>query len=173
MCAGSCDRNYQYSNFSDYGSSVHIIAPGSHIWSTKNDPASSTESKSGTNMAAAHVAGIMAQIVSFERISSEAAKVYSRLLSNTIMGVIKGIPNDINMQGTANRLVNTGYLNPAKAAWQPYLGAPFDLVNMAANYHPDSTSAPVAETCKYYSITQCLWLLVSALVVSHANTEAA
>ena len=62
LCVGATDPYDQRASFSNVArTNVDVFAPGVAIWSTsKNDPATSYESKSGTSMATPNTAGVAA-----------------------------------------------------------------------------------------------------------------
>lgn len=62
VCVAAVDSNFNRASFSNYGSVVDIAAPGVSIKSTV--PNGSYENKSGTSMAAPHIAGLAALILS-------------------------------------------------------------------------------------------------------------
>lgn len=62
LVVGSIDSSNKRSSFSSYGTCVDVVAPGSDIWSTL--PNNQTGNMSGTSMAAPHVAGLAALIIS-------------------------------------------------------------------------------------------------------------
>ena len=62
LVVGSIDNSNKRSSFSSYGTCVDVVAPGTDIWSTL--PNNSTGYMSGTSMAAPHVTGLAALIIS-------------------------------------------------------------------------------------------------------------
>lgn len=62
LVVGSIDSSNRRSSFSSYGTCIDVVAPGTDIWSTL--PNNSTGNMSGTSMAAPHVAGLAALIIS-------------------------------------------------------------------------------------------------------------
>ena len=62
LCVGATDPNDKRASFSNVGrTNVDVFAPGVAIWSTsRNDPVTSYESKSGTSMATPNTAGAAA-----------------------------------------------------------------------------------------------------------------
>jgi subtilisin family serine protease len=84
-------------SFSNYGSCVHLYAPGASITSTWIN--SSTRSISGTSMASPHVAGVAAL---YKQAFGDASysTIRSWLINNSTTGVITGNPS-----GTPNRLL--------------------------------------------------------------------
>jgi len=62
IAVGSITSNGNRSNFSNYGSQLDVVAPGSNILSTI--PNNETKIENGTSMAAPHVSGVAALILS-------------------------------------------------------------------------------------------------------------
>lgn len=62
LVVGSINSSNKRSSYSSYGTSLDVIAPGENIWSTL--PYNKTGYMSGTSMAAPHVAGLAALILS-------------------------------------------------------------------------------------------------------------
>lgn len=85
------------SSFSNRGSCVDIIAPGSSITSTWNN--GGTKTISGTSMACPHVSGAIAVLLSQKSFSNVQA-VYDAMTEVSTKGAIKSIPSS-----TANNLV--------------------------------------------------------------------
>ncbi|RKO20978.1 serine protease [Pseudarthrobacter phenanthrenivorans] len=103
----SSDRQAAFSNF---GSCVDLYAPGVAISSAHHTSSSATASMSGTSMAAPHVAGAAAMLLS-QTPSLTPAQVAGALSSNATAGVIAGASS-----GTPNRLL---YSAAATAATAP------------------------------------------------------
>ena len=96
ITVGATGSNDARASFSNYGSVVDIFAPGVNItsdWRTSN---SATNTISGTSMAAPHVAGAAALVLSANP-SFTPAQVASSLISNATTGVVtnpgSGSPN--------------------------------------------------------------------------------
>jgi cerevisin len=82
------------SGFSNHGPCVDIIAPGSSITSTWLNLRTNTIS--GTSMAAPHVAGVFAVLLS-EKSYKDAQSVYNVVTEMSTKGAIKGLPaNTVN-----------------------------------------------------------------------------
>ncbi|HEX5541674.1 MAG TPA: S8 family peptidase [Micromonospora sp.] len=92
----STDARASYSN---YGSCVHIFAPGSSIRSAWHTSNTATNTINGTSMAAPHVAGAAALVLAANS-SWSPSQVRSYLLNNATTGVV-GSPGT----GSPNRLL--------------------------------------------------------------------
>ncbi len=100
---------------SNWGSCIDIFAPGSSITSAWNTSSSATNTISGTSMAAPHVAGAAALILSGS-LSSTPAQVATALTDASTTGVVAN-PG----RGSVNRLLFTG---AASVSQPPPLTAP-------------------------------------------------
>ncbi len=88
ISVGSINRNYDLADYSNYGSEVDLVAPGTEIYSTTgyyqdNSFYQNYRNMSGTSMAAAHVSGIAALLLESgvnpqnvrERLTSKAVQI--------------------------------------------------------------------------------------------------
>lgn len=158
MAISSVDRNYTKSTFSNFGPHVKISAPGTGIEALGIKSDNSYAVKSGTNMAAPFVAGVMALVVGFEGITSDVDKVYSRIVANGIENAIEGFPADSpgGDNNTVNRLLDIGWNNPNKGRNTPYKDGPrltddeIKHANTTRNFgKPTSHSSFVLEKLKF------------------------
>ncbi|PHH61961.1 hypothetical protein CDD81_7710 [Ophiocordyceps australis] len=93
---GATDMEDQLASYSNIGTGVDVLAPGSNITSTWMG--GETNTISGTSMAAPHVAGLAAY---FLGMGQKAETLCEFMAKNALKDVVKGVPRD-----TANLLVN-------------------------------------------------------------------
>ena len=99
-----------FASFSNYGSCVHISAPGYNITSLWIGASGTTNTISGTSMAAPHVAGVAALYLETNP-GASAAQVRSALTSNATQNVITALP-----AATPNRLLYEGFIGTPSSA---------------------------------------------------------
>lgn len=107
MTVGSTTSTDQESSFSNYGACVDILAPGSSIRSAGIGSDSATVVRSGTSMAAPHVAGAAAQYLQVNGPTAPAT-VHSYLLSTATQNRI-GLHSASAAYNTPNRLLFTRF----------------------------------------------------------------
>ncbi|KAJ4320634.1 hypothetical protein N0V94_003282 [Neodidymelliopsis sp. IMI 364377] len=97
---GASDSTDKFASFSNFGSSVDIIAPGVSILSTWLN--GGTNTISGTSMATPHVAGLAAYILAFEGKQSPAtlgARLQTLATKNAITSLPSGTKNYLAFNG--------------------------------------------------------------------------
>ncbi|SMH50526.1 Serine protease, subtilisin family [Rathayibacter oskolensis] len=114
-------------NFSNFGSCVDLFAPGAGIMSSTMTTSSSFDVKSGTSMAAPHVAGIVARYQESHP-SADAASVAAAVVSAATPGVVgdpNGSPNLLAFASPpdAGPITSTPITLPAKAYVDDILSA--------------------------------------------------
>jgi subtilisin family serine protease len=92
VVVGSIGNDDSYSKFSNYGKCVSIFAPGYKITSTSNVSNTGSKEMSGTSMAAPHVAGVMALILSAKDMSPK--ELYNTLISEASSDYIKNLDSN-------------------------------------------------------------------------------
>lgn len=103
ITVGATDRNDNRAEFSNYGASLDLFAPGVSIPSAWIGGELMIANASGTSMATPHVAGVVALYLQTHRTASPAT-VRSALVGNSTTGLIRN-PGE----QTANRFLFTNY----------------------------------------------------------------
>jgi subtilisin family serine protease len=104
ITVGATDRNDSRAEFSNYGPTLDLFAPGVSIPSAWIDSGNlMMATATGTSMASPHVAGVVAQYLQNHRTASPAA-VRSALVGNATTGVLTNLG-----QESPNRLLFTNY----------------------------------------------------------------
>lgn len=103
ITVGATDRNDARAEFSNYGSTLDLFAPGVSITSAWIGDDLMIATASGTSMAAPHVTGVVVLYLQSHR-SASPAEVRSALVGNSTSGVISN-PG----QESPNRLLFTNY----------------------------------------------------------------
>lgn len=100
VTVGATTASDGFASFSNFGSCVDLLAPGSAVKSAYFSSNTATATLSGTSMAAPHVSGVVAQIL--EAGAATPAEVQTVLIAN-------GTPNQISgdLRGTPNLLLQT------------------------------------------------------------------
>lgn len=127
ITVAATDINDYAASFSNYGSCVDIQAPGVSIRSAYNNADTGYNTLSGTSMAAPHVAGVAAVLLS-RTPSLSPAQVHQRVIDDSTIGVVIG-----NKGSTPNRML---FLPPAPVS--------------CANLKLGDAWAGVGLTCKGY-----------------------
>lgn len=99
ITVAATDINDWMASFANYGYCVDIQAPGVSIRSAWNNAPTGYNTLSGTSMAAPHVAGAAAIMLSRTR-SLTPAQVHQKIIEDSTVGVING-----NRGGTPNRML--------------------------------------------------------------------
>ena len=100
ITVGSTDKTDGLSYFSNYGSCVDILAPGSDITSAWHTSSSATNTISGTSMASPHVAGAAALYLQ-KNPNASVSQVTNALTSTATTNTITGV------NGSPNRFLDT------------------------------------------------------------------
>ena len=110
IVVAATDITDRFAFFSNFGTCVHIAAPGVNITSAWIGSNTATNVISGTSMAAPHVVGAAAlYLESFP--AATPAQVRTALTTNATSGVITAVP-----AGTPNLLLFTGFLTSPPVA---------------------------------------------------------
>lgn len=103
ITVGATDQNDSRAEFSNFGSTLDLFAPGVHITSAWIGDDMMFATATGTSMASPHVAGVVALYLQTHR-SASPAEVRSALVGNSTSGVVSN-PG----QESPNRLLFTNY----------------------------------------------------------------
>ena len=101
ITVGATTSTDGFASYSNYGSCVDILAPGTNITSAWRNSNTATKTISGTSMASPHVAGTAALYLQVYP-SASPASVASAIINNSTTGKITSVPS-----GTPNRLLYT------------------------------------------------------------------
>ncbi|KAI3390566.1 hypothetical protein diail_9190 [Diaporthe ilicicola] len=102
ITVGATTSANRWATYSNFGSGVDILAPGSSITSAWIGSTSASNSISGTSMATPHVTGLVLYLKALEGLTSPAS-VTSRIKALASSGIISGVPS-----GTVNALAYNG-----------------------------------------------------------------
>jgi subtilisin family serine protease len=99
ITVGATTANDAFASYSNYGSILDILAPGTSIISDGISSNSSTKILSGTSMATPHVTGVVAKYLS-KNTSATPSAVEAFIKNTSTIGKISGLK-----QGTPNALL--------------------------------------------------------------------
>ncbi len=108
LTVGATTSSDAESSFSNYGTCVDILAPGSAITSAWYNSNTATNTISGTSMSSPHVAGAAALYLGANPSATPAA-VMTALKNNAIVGTINLHSRSLS-GGTANRFLNVSFI---------------------------------------------------------------
>ncbi|TLD22095.1 hypothetical protein PspLS_07973 [Pyricularia sp. CBS 133598] len=104
ITVGAIASDWTEAEYSNYGPSVDVLAPGSNILSTYIGSNTATFSMSGTSSATPHVAGLALYLMAREGLSSPAAvtdRIKQLATPNTATLVKSGTPNLVAFNGNS------------------------------------------------------------------------
>ncbi|KAI9243648.1 serine protease 1 [Sporodiniella umbellata] len=101
ITVGASNLQDRRAYFSNYGECVDVFAPGQDIESVWRGNKYATNTISGTSMAAPHVAGLAAYLLSLEKEPVTAKEIKDKILSTASKGLLSNIPPK-----TPNLLIN-------------------------------------------------------------------
>lgn len=102
ITVAAIDDEWKLWQYSNYGSGVHILAPGVNVLSTYIGSKTATQEDSGTSMAAPHVAGLAAYLAAAENINT-VKELKARILALGTNGTATSVK-----QGTVNLVAYNG-----------------------------------------------------------------
>ena len=138
ITVGATSITDAFASFSNFGSCVHINAPGVNITSSWIGSNTATNTISGTSMAAPHVAGTAALYLQVNP-SATPSQVRSALTSNATTNAISGVPS-----GTPNLLLYAGFI--AAGPQPPVANFTFSCSLLACNFDASSSTAQTTAT---------------------------
>ena len=127
IVVGAIAINGKRANFSNYGTQLDVVAPGSGILSTVLN--NGTEKKSGTSMAAPHVAGVAALILSVN--PNLTGLRVRNIIESTARNLSAHPPTELRPNGEWNNQVGYGLVNAHAAV----LEAPFSISGTSSLYN--------------------------------------
>ncbi len=139
ITVGSTTSTDARSSFSNYGPCLDIFAPGSSILSAWIGSATATHTISGTSMAAPHVAGAAAVLLSMGYTSTNAATALTTLASlNRVSDAGDGSPNRLlSLAGVSPMVPSATTPTPAPAPTpNPPAAIPATLTNLHVAFRP-------------------------------------
>ena len=134
ITVGATSSTDAFASFSNYGSCVHLNAPGVSITSLWIGASGTTSTISGTSMASPHVAGTAALYLSANP-SATPAQVKSALTGNATTNVITGIAG-----ATPNRLLYEGFIG-APVPVAPVASFTSSCASLSCSFNASATQA--------------------------------
>jgi len=138
ITVGATDINDAFASFSNFGTCVHINAPGVNITSAWIGSNTATNTISGTSMAAPHVGGTAALYLQVNP-SATPSQVRSALTSNATASKISGVP-----AGTPNLLLYSGFISAGPQP--PVANFTYSCTQLACNFDASSSTAQPGAT---------------------------
>jgi subtilisin family serine protease len=135
---GAADRNDVTAEFSNYGACVRLFAPGVDIasWWIGTEP--TTRIISGTSMAAPHVAGAAAVLLSVTK-SKDPETIYEKLLQWATNGTITRQPDD--------------YTSPTRLLYLPHNISDTSIAAAVSNITNDKNSTFITNNITLPNVT--------------------
>lgn len=144
ITVGSTTSSDNESSFSNYGTCVNVLAPGSGITSTWHTSNTAINTISGTSMASPHVAGAIALYLQANPLATPA-QVRQAIESNATQGTIN-LHSRSQTNGTPNRLLYTlnftaGGGDPPPVNVPPVAAFSFSCSGLTCSFTDSSTDS--------------------------------
>jgi len=110
ITVGAVDPDYSFASYSNVGSCISILAPGTNVRSLAAWNSAGYRLESGTSMATPVVSGIAAMYLA-NNPSATPAQVKAAILANAVTDLATSVPT-----GTTNKLANTLWLLDVRVA---------------------------------------------------------
>jgi serine protease len=104
LTVGSIAKDDKRSDFSNWGTCLDVFAPGSDITSAWHTSPTATDTIDGTSMAAPHVAGVAALVLSVSPLLTPA-EVSAAIVNNALVGKVSDART-----GSPNKLLNSAFV---------------------------------------------------------------
>ena len=153
LVVGSTNRDMSRSSFSSYGNELNVVAPGSDIYTTSNAIGNQYKIESGTSLAAPHVAGIAALMLS---VNPELTSIQ---VKNIIEQTAKKIGNysygdsPTHPNGSWNKYVGYGLVDAYAA-----VRASLDVDLYTRDNSSDSGTEPLVNLLDGFNDSPDIWL---------------
>ena len=153
LVVGSTNRDMSRSSFSSYGNELNVVAPGSDIYTTSNAIGNQYKIESGTSLAAPHVAGIAALMLS---VNPELTSIQ---VKNIIEQTAKKIGNysynnsSAHPNGPWNNQVGYGLVDAYAA-----VRASLDVDLYTRDNNSDSGTEPLVNLLDGFNDSPDIWL---------------
>ncbi|PFH61005.1 hypothetical protein XA68_18423 [Ophiocordyceps unilateralis] len=132
LTVGAIDRLWSEANFSNFGRSVDILAPGVGIISAGNRSNSETRIFGGTSMATPHVTGLALYLKALENITDPEAltkRILGLATNNTAGRLKRGSPSLVINNGIMDKKLNDSW-GSAATTLSTVIGRPTSGVDM-------------------------------------------
>lgn len=156
ITVGSSTSSDTRSSFSNHGACVDLFAPGSSIRAAHHTGDTATAYMSGTSMAAPHVAGVAARLLSRSP-AATPAQVQAAVVADATTGVLSGVgagsPNLLlNADPLAGVLITTIGVRPASLINTSHTTVQF-TANAPATFHCRLDDGPWAACASPHTLT--------------------
>jgi hypothetical protein len=118
ITVGATDIQDWVAPFSNYGSILDVFAPGHYIVAASHTSDTGTSMKSGTSMAAPHVAGVAALHLDYPGLGTDAtfvAQVHDKIIATATAGTLQ-MQEAVRKSGSPDKLLHSYYIAPEVTA---------------------------------------------------------